>query len=312
MVNNQNYGCTGGQLAPTTPLGMVTNTSPYGRSVESAGVPHPYGRTGCANGWLPLCRPRRTDDAGTDSQVQGISPPRHYIAAAGTGLHVRGASQCLPPLRTRSPLIKCGSFRRKTCSQSSIRAFSRTSKGERRWKKTFFISGIGGQGVQVLCKALATVVDECGMNMCLFPWYQGQRRGGATFGRLIISDERVGAPEKRHYDVCVYLDPASLRDYADKRRKGGLVIVNSDLVELPDFDDVTVVSARFPRRRNLRETSAASIWSSAVSRGVYEDCPGREAPPGAAGKTARNEQQAELYGRAFDMGVELAESDSRN
>ena len=108
-------------------------------------------------------------------------------------------------------------------------------------EKTFFISGIGGQGVQVLCKALATVVDECGMNMCLFPWYQGQRRGGATFGRLIISDERVGAPEKRHYDVCVYLDPASLRDYAE-----------------------------------------------------------------------RNEQQAELYGRAFDMGVELAESDSRN
>ena len=38
MVNNQNYGCTGGQLAPTTPLGMVTNTSPYGRSVEAQGL----------------------------------------------------------------------------------------------------------------------------------------------------------------------------------------------------------------------------------------------------------------------------------
>lgn len=39
MVNNQNYGCTGGQLAPTTPLGMVTATSPYGRTVESQGYP---------------------------------------------------------------------------------------------------------------------------------------------------------------------------------------------------------------------------------------------------------------------------------
>ena len=146
-------------------------------------------------------------------------------------------------------------------------------------EKTFFISGIGGQGVQVLRKALATVVDECGMNMCLFPWYQGQRRGGATFGRLIISDERVGAPEKRHYDVCVYLDPASLRDYADKRRKGGLVIVNSDLVELPDFDDVTVVSAPF--------SSTAESGRRRFSRGVYEDCPGREAPPGAAGKNGK-------------------------
>ena len=98
MVNNQNYGCTGGQLAPTTPLGMVTNTSPYGRSVEAQGYP-----IHMANGWLPLCRPRRTDDAGTDPQVQGISPPRHYIAAAGTGLHVRGASQCLP-LYVQGPL----------------------------------------------------------------------------------------------------------------------------------------------------------------------------------------------------------------
>lgn len=39
MVNNQNYGCTGGQLAPTSPIGMVTNTSPYGRSAETQGYP---------------------------------------------------------------------------------------------------------------------------------------------------------------------------------------------------------------------------------------------------------------------------------
>lgn len=39
MVNNQNYGCTGGQLAPTSPIGMLTNTSPYGRSAEHHGYP---------------------------------------------------------------------------------------------------------------------------------------------------------------------------------------------------------------------------------------------------------------------------------
>ena len=39
MVNNQNYGCTGGQMAPTSPIGMVTKTSPYGRSVETQGYP---------------------------------------------------------------------------------------------------------------------------------------------------------------------------------------------------------------------------------------------------------------------------------
>ena len=39
MVNNQNYGCTGGQMAPTTPIGMVTATSPYGRSKDLNGYP---------------------------------------------------------------------------------------------------------------------------------------------------------------------------------------------------------------------------------------------------------------------------------
>ena len=34
MLNNANYGTTGGQLAPTTPLGHVTSTTPQGRSTK--------------------------------------------------------------------------------------------------------------------------------------------------------------------------------------------------------------------------------------------------------------------------------------
>ncbi|TCL35934.1 2-oxoglutarate ferredoxin oxidoreductase subunit beta [Anaerospora hongkongensis] len=39
FVNNAIYGMTGGQMAPTSLLGQVTNTSPYGRSETSAGLP---------------------------------------------------------------------------------------------------------------------------------------------------------------------------------------------------------------------------------------------------------------------------------
>lgn len=34
MLNNANYGTTGGQLAPTTPLGHVTSTTPRGRTTD--------------------------------------------------------------------------------------------------------------------------------------------------------------------------------------------------------------------------------------------------------------------------------------
>ena len=39
FVNNAIYGMTGGQMAPTTLPGQVTQTSPYGRKVESVGYP---------------------------------------------------------------------------------------------------------------------------------------------------------------------------------------------------------------------------------------------------------------------------------
>lgn len=39
FVNNAIYGMTGGQMAPTTLPGMVTQTSPYGRDVNKVGYP---------------------------------------------------------------------------------------------------------------------------------------------------------------------------------------------------------------------------------------------------------------------------------
>jgi 2-oxoglutarate/2-oxoacid ferredoxin oxidoreductase subunit beta len=39
FVNNCIYGMTGGQMAPTTLPGQVTETSPYGRDVKTAGHP---------------------------------------------------------------------------------------------------------------------------------------------------------------------------------------------------------------------------------------------------------------------------------
>ena len=39
FINNAIYGMTGGQMAPTTLLGQVTSTTPYGRDVELHGYP---------------------------------------------------------------------------------------------------------------------------------------------------------------------------------------------------------------------------------------------------------------------------------
>ncbi len=41
FINNGIYGMTGGQMAPTTLLGMKTATTPYGRTAELNGYPLP-------------------------------------------------------------------------------------------------------------------------------------------------------------------------------------------------------------------------------------------------------------------------------
>ena len=39
FINNANYGMTGGQMAPTTLMGMKTSTTPYGRNAKEHGYP---------------------------------------------------------------------------------------------------------------------------------------------------------------------------------------------------------------------------------------------------------------------------------
>ena len=39
FVNNGIYGMTGGQMAPTTPLGKKSTTSPFGRNAQTEGYP---------------------------------------------------------------------------------------------------------------------------------------------------------------------------------------------------------------------------------------------------------------------------------
>ncbi|NMA80005.1 MAG: 2-oxoglutarate oxidoreductase [Clostridiales bacterium] len=39
FINNTTYGMTGGQMAPTTLPGQVTQTTPYGRDTDTAGFP---------------------------------------------------------------------------------------------------------------------------------------------------------------------------------------------------------------------------------------------------------------------------------
>src|SRR5208337_1772832 len=70
FVNNGIYGMTGGQMAPTTPLGKKSTTSPYGRNPLTEGYP------------LHVCELLNTLDAPVFIERVSLGSTKHIMAAA--------------------------------------------------------------------------------------------------------------------------------------------------------------------------------------------------------------------------------------
>ena len=69
FINNAIYGMTGGQMAPTTLLGQVTTTSPYGRDAKIQGNP------------VHVCEMLSTLDGTTYAERVAVDCPKNVIAA---------------------------------------------------------------------------------------------------------------------------------------------------------------------------------------------------------------------------------------
>ncbi len=175
-------------------------------------------------------------------------------------------------------------------------------------EKSFFISGIGGQGIQLLGKAMAAAANECGLNLCLYPYYAGQRRGGVTYVRLTIAEGRIGAPEKEHYDYVALMDEYSYEGFIENRKKGGVLLLNSDLVKEEPFEELTVLRQPFtsiseetgPRTFNLILAGFISESSKVVPNDIFLD--------ELLKLTAKDDEAKALYTKAFEKGVALAKA----
>ncbi|MBQ4121854.1 MAG: 2-oxoglutarate oxidoreductase [Clostridia bacterium] len=69
FINNAIYGMTGGQMAPTTLLGQVTTTSPYGRDAKIQGNP------------VHVCEMLSTLDGTAYAERVAVDSPKNVIAA---------------------------------------------------------------------------------------------------------------------------------------------------------------------------------------------------------------------------------------
>lgn len=103
------------------------------------------------------------------------------------------------------------------------------------------MAGMGGQGIMVIGQLLAHATVHEGGNVVWFPSYGPETRGGLAECTVIISSDEIGSPVTASPDALIALTQPLLDKYAPTVKPGGLILVNTSLVEAPDRPDCKIV-----------------------------------------------------------------------
>ena len=91
-------------------------------------------------------------------------------------------------------------------------------------------TGVGGQGVQIAAKTLATAALDEGRQVMLVPRYGGGMRGGMTNAEITIGDQALRAlPVATSAWSAYVMDPSYWSTIRPNLADGALVVVNSSL-----------------------------------------------------------------------------------
>ena len=167
--------------------------------------------------------------------------------------------------------------------------------------------GVGGQGIvlagHLLGKA-AALYD--GKDAVCTQSYGPEARGGASRADVVISDGPVDYPFVTDADVLVAFFQEAYTRFRDRLKPGGMLIVDTGLVEVMEDDDVCGLSAT-----QIAEALGSRMLANVVMLGYLIGKTGvvsRESLEQAI-RTTVKEQVVELDLRALDAGIALANED---
>ena len=108
-------------------------------------------------------------------------------------------------------------------------------------KKTVF-AGFGGQGVLMMGYVTAVSAMMEGKHVTYLPSYGAEVRGGTANCTVAVSEEEIFSPVASAPDYAVIMNKPSLDKYEGTIKEGGIIVLNSSLVDrAPSRDDVEVL-----------------------------------------------------------------------
>jgi 2-oxoglutarate ferredoxin oxidoreductase subunit gamma len=129
------------------------------------------------------------------------------------------------------------------------------------------LAGFGGQGVLLIGKLLAYAAMKAGREVTWMPAYGPEMRGGTCNCTVVLSDRPIGSPISKSPHGLIALNLPSLDKFEDSVRPGGVIVLNTSLINrLPRRTDVIVVAV--PAHEMALECGNAKA-ANMVTLGAY-------------------------------------------
>lgn len=340
FINNAIYGMTGGQMAPTTPLGAKSTTSPFGRDVWNEGYPLHVSevlssleapvyieRVALGNNKMIQTAARAIKKA-LEVQVKGFGfslvevlspcPTIWKMQPEEAQTWVREELTKVYPLGVFRDRINDAQSRPPRAAAPALEDVPRilsVRKGGGRASGAILaappknieyrirIAGFGGQGVLMLGQVLAEAGLDAGLHVSWLPSYGPEMRSGTSNCHVRLSSEPVDSPLVSRPNVLLALNEPSLHKFLSAVEPGGWVLYNG--TRLPagvERADVRIVALPFTELADQAgDTKAANI----VMLGTLLEATGMlsdQRIDSALQRLVRNERWLELDRKALAAG----------
>ena len=270
FLNNAIYGMTGGQLAPTTPLGRKTTTTPFGRTAFNDGYPlrvsellatldgPVYIERVALGSNKQIMQAGRAIKRGLENQIKRLgfslieilSPcptiwkmnpvdSERWVKDEMTKIFPPGVfkdrTKDVVPRSDIPPAPPLDDLPRILQLGNGAHHTARIDGVTAALDLRIRIAGFGGQGVLLLGQLLAEAGMDAGLNVSWLPSYGPEMRSGTSNCHVRINTRPVDSPVVSRPNVLMAFNEPSLRKFISAVQPGGTVFFNG--AALPDGCD---------------------------------------------------------------------------
>ena len=110
------------------------------------------------------------------------------------------------------------------------------------------IAGFGGQGIMLAGRLLAQTAMKAGKEVTYMPSYGAEVRGGTANCMVVMAERKIASPLVSKPDSLIAMNKASLNKFAPRLKDGGLLVMNSSLIDPAAFLPAAPTAATLPTR----------------------------------------------------------------